>query len=141
MVLSLLAGCATTKLKDYNSNSTEEKEIIQVMTRAQGVWNKSDESGFIDEFCPKGEYAYVVYSSNRGEKLKISKDDIPEHFSLAQSAMLNYDLENPELSITGDKANFTAKNTAHPINWKSKVLLLRKNEKWCIEDWDFNFHY
>ena len=140
MVLSLSAGCANTKLNEYKATSTDEEEIIQVMTRAQETWNKPDESGFTAEFCPNGKYAYRGFASNRGQKEIISKTDISERFAIIQNNMGHYDLENAELSINENKANFTAENAGHSSRWRNNVLLLRDNGKWCIADWDFNMH-
>jgi len=141
VVLALLIGCATTKLDDYKATSTDEEEIIQVMTRARNAWDKYDESGFIAEFCPEGEFAYRALGTNRGNKLTVSKDMIPTIFSASHKSMGYYDnIENPKISITGDKAKFTATNN-NKYGWLNMVSLLRENGKWCINDWDFNFHF
>jgi hypothetical protein len=140
-VLAMPLGCARTKLNEYKATSVDEQEIIQVMTRAQDAWNKADENGFIAEFCPNAEYAYRGFASNRGQKEIISKAEISKRFSIIQNNMGTYDLENAKLSITGDKADFTAENAAHSSRWRNDVIIRQENEKWCIADWDFNFHY
>ena len=139
MVLVLLVGCAATKLNDYKPKSTDEEEVIQVITSALDAWNKSEESEFSAEFCPNGKFAYRGLGTSRGEKIKVSMADIPKYFSLAQDSMRNYELEDPKLSIAGDKAILRAKKPGTGnYTWPVKILLHRENGEWCIEDWDFN---
>ena len=140
VVFTLLVGCATTKLDDYKPTSTDEEEIVQVMIRARNAWDKSDESGFIAEFCPEGEFAYRATGTNRGDKRKVSKDKISTIFSASHTSMGYYEnIENPKISIAGDKAKFSAENNQRH-RWPIIVLLLRENGKWCINDWDFNLN-
>jgi hypothetical protein len=141
VILAIPLGCATTKLEDYITKSTDEKEIIQVMNRTQKAWNNSDEDRFIAEFCPEGEFAFRATGTNRGDVRKVSKNEISSNFDSFRTNMGDFDIRNPKISITGDKADFSSNRFYYRYKWHVKIKLLRENGEWCINDWDFNLFY
>jgi hypothetical protein len=75
------------RTKDYKAKSTDEEEVVQVITSALDAWNNSDVSGFSEEFCPNGRFAYRGLGTNKGDKIRVSKADLPKYFSLAKDSI------------------------------------------------------
>ena len=137
VVLTFLVGCKTTRLDGYKATSTDEEEIIQTLIKSQNAWNNSEEKDFVAEFCNNGVFAHRTLASSRGEKRKVSKDEITNIFDDAHGNMGYFNLVNPKIIINGDKATVRGSNADVSIPVNIKILLGRENEKWCIEDWDY----
>lgn len=46
-IIFTLFACAGMPLKDYNPRSTNEEEIIEVITQHEKAWNEQNLSGFM----------------------------------------------------------------------------------------------
>ncbi|UCD32171.1 MAG: hypothetical protein JSV38_15680 [Desulfobacterales bacterium] len=135
LALILIFACATqTGLKEYQPKSNTEREIIQVVIKAEDAWEAADSDEFIAQFCSNGQFMVAV-PGGRGKKEKVSMDELSAQFNSYISVMGDSEFVNPECSISSDEAKVIGRDMNYGI--KYELEMKKENGRWCIADYSW----
>ena len=124
-----LFGCAT--LKDYKPKSKEEAAIKDVLV----TYSKAATKGDVQGVSP---FLHENFKGLVGKKRTVlAKKEYLEGLPKRAAEMPEVTIGEPQMTITGDKADVKCPITVG--NWYSTIVyhLVKENNKWLIINWKY----
>ena len=141
----ILIGCATgTKLKDYQPNSLEEKEVRDFMVECFEAHKVGNSAKFIACFNDNAEILFDP--PGLGDRI-ISKQEAEIEYSNIIYKNLASNLFSPKISIMKSGVTFTCTTLRIGRSYPARITvehrfdLVKENEKWGIIKWDWKQYY
>ena len=138
-ILLLIIGCAgQTKITEYQPQSTDEKEVLNVILEEHNALKNKDLAKIMDCYYDNATISLPTVGRN---PTVASKREFEEY--LKDGGWASYNLDdpflNPKITISGNEATLKCSSQPASVTVRHTYKLIKENEKWYITNYDYRW--